>query len=871
MLTGKANIGIGRGPALLAALVLALGCSGTSGSDANGEIGTDLPDDAEPDATDPDVVDPGPESVTVENGDLRLVANRVTRTVSLFRGDARLMRFWADGLQLGRVDELDDMFNYDPYQLLVELPGFEPPWGFEWLDVTEMRIDGHDANSVDLQLKYGSAATATLRIESNGPGKFKANFVPDEGGDDIAYLRIRAAVAEDDAFYGLGAYLDTVNHRGHVRAMQIVADGAMEGGYNEAHVPVPFVIGTSGWGLFVENPYPGAFDVAAERNDHVSAVFGTGAASTEGLLFHMFAGERPLDLTRHYYDITGDPLLPARWALGPWIWRDEISGQAAVEDDLRTIRELDLATTGYWIDRPYANGVNSFDFHSVNYPDPQAMIDLAHDLGMRVAVWHTPYVTENRESSPETAALLAHAKENDFYPDPTGLRLNNWGDMIDLTNPDAYAWWQSLIRRYTDMGIEGFKLDYGEDVVPGILGLRNRWGFFDGSDERTMHSRFKLFYHRVYAQTLPRDGGFLLCRAGTYGDQVNVSVIWPGDLNANFAAHREPIDGSGRLYVGGLGASMIYGLNLGPSGFPFYGSDTGGYRNSPPDKETFMRWFQQTALSSVMQVGTSSNNVPWEFEPGNGDFDQEVLDTYRIYARLHLRLFPYEWTLAKNIAVDGRPIQRPFGLQMPELGEHPDDQYFFGDDLLVAPVIVRDQRERDVILPPGRWLDWWDGTVLDGGITAKVAAPLTRLPLFLVESGIVPLLRPTIDTIAPVADPDAVDSYATDPGQLYVRVFAGPPSSFTLFDGAAIGQELGDEGLRLTWQDGDEFVLGAVFEVLGASGKPVEVRNNDVVLTESPGAEELDGVLSGWAWDEAMGGTLLVKVPGGTHAVSATW
>ena len=255
-------------------------------------------------------------------------------------------------------------------------------------------------------------------------------------------------------------------------------------------------------------------------------------------------------------------------------------------------------------------------------------------------------------------------------------------------------------------------------------------------------------------------------------------MIWPGDLDATMWGHREVVqtpDGKTITAVGGLGPSIVYGLSLGPSGFPFYGSDTGGYRYSPPgpDKQTFMRWFQQTALSSVMQVGTSGNSVPWEFRPDKENFDQEVLDTYRVYARLHLRLFPYEWTYAKRLAEDGRPIQRPLGLAFPELGEHPSDTYLFGDHLLVAPVIERDAVTRDVILPPGHWMDWWDGTVLEGGRTETVAAPLDRLPLFLAKGGIVPLLRPTIDTIAPVGDPDAIDSYATTPGRLWVRVFPG--------------------------------------------------------------------------------------------------
>ncbi len=832
----------------------------------------DAGEDAAPDAI--DTLDPGPESVTLEAGDSRLVIDRVAMTITLAQGASHRTELDAEGLLLGRVEALDDGTNYDPYPMVIGDDMYDPPPGLTWLAVTGMAIGDHDAQQARVLLRFGDKrAELTLRAEA--AGRFSALLVPAADGDDIAYFRVRPRVGLDEAFYGLGAYLDQVEHRGTIRAMQLELDTELESGYNEAHVPVPFVIGTSGWGLFVECPYPGMFDVAATDATRVDAWFGTGAASVQGLAFHLFATDHPIDVTRKYYDVTGDPLLPARWALGPWIWRDEIDGQVAVEDDLRKIRDHDLATTGYWIDRPYANGVNSFDFHRDNYPDPQAMIDRMHAMGFRTALWHSPYITVGKESSPETEALLAHAKENGFYPDPVGVRFNGWGDFIDLTNPEAYAWWQSLIRRYTDMGVEGFKLDYAEDIVPGLLGVRNPWGFWDGSDERTMHSRMKLFYHRVYAETLPEDGGFLLCRAGTYGDQVNVSVIWPGDLNATMWGHREVVvtpEGKTVTAVGGLGPSMVYGLSLGPSGFPFYGSDTGGYRQSPPgpDKQTFMRWYQQTSLSTVMQVGTSGNSVPWEFRPEKENFDQEVLDGYRLYARLHLRLFPYQWTYARNLAVDGRPIQRPLGLAYPELGRHPSDTYLFGDHLLVAPVIVRDAVTRDVFLPPGAWQDWWDGTPYVGDQNHVVDAPLERLPLFLAQSGIVPLLRPTIDTLSPVAEPDAIDSYATTPGMLWVRVFPGEASTFTLFDGARIGQSRVGVETRLTWDDGDEFNQGAVFQMHGVRFPPVSVTNQDGALDPVDDPEALDAAPSGWLWLLERNGTLYVKVPGGSHAILVT-
>ena len=120
------------------------------------------------------------------------------------------------------------------------------------------------------------------------------------------------------------------------------------------------------------------------------------------------------------------------------------------------------------------------------------------------------------------------ATDAGYFPPTSGLLLNSWSPPIDFTNPAATAWWQGLLGRYTSLGIEGFKLDYGEDVTVGIAGGRTAWLFHDGRDERTAASSHFVQYHQTYAKLLPSDGGFLLCRAGHWGDQVNGPIILAG-------------------------------------------------------------------------------------------------------------------------------------------------------------------------------------------------------------------------------------------------------------------------------------------------------------------------------------------------------
>ena len=234
--------------------------------------------------------------------------------------------------------------------------------------------------------------------------------------------------------------------------------------------------------------------------------------------------------------------------------------------------------------------------------------------------------------------------------------------------------------------------------------------------------------------------------------------------------------------------------------------------------------------------------MAWEFEEANG-FDQEMLDTYRLFTRLHLRLWPLAWSLAHAMLEDGRPLQRPFGLQHPELGMHPWDAYFFGDDLLVAPVVTEGARARIVPFPPGDWFDWWTGERIVGGVDLEVPAPLDTLPLFLRAGGIVPMLRPTIDTLAPVlevgpGEPE-IDSFATDPGRLYVRVAAGPEGRFELYDGTVLSQAPG----VFTVQPGEVFVGGVQLEVMGLNSPAPEG------LPELESLEALEASERGWWLD----------------------
>jgi alpha-D-xyloside xylohydrolase len=763
-------------------------------------------------------------------------------------------RLSAAAFWFATVPELAATHNYDPFQPYAESALFREPDDLVAVNGTSLQVLTSSATGVEAAVTFADGTVIPLRADVTSAGAVAFTMRLPETAMDKPIVHVGLDVRGDatEGFYGLGESFDAVNQRGHVRPMQLEIDASIESSYNEAHVPVPFVIGTSGWALFVASRRLGVFEVGVEEPDRVRTVFTRAfAPESEPFVFHWFVADQALDLVKPYYQTTGQPRIPGAFGLGPWIWRDEVKDEAEVLADLHAIRDLDLAGTGYWIDRPYATAVNTFDFEAARFPDVAKMFAEADALGFRTALWHTPYLDEK---DPATAALRAAAEAAGYYPSKTGASLNKWGKPLDLTNEAAQAFWRDQLGAYTKLGVRGFKLDYGEDIVAGLGTGRIPWAFHDGSDERTAQQTYTLSYHRTYAGLFPDGDSFLICRGGRWGDQTNVDVIWPGDLDATFATHREPgqnKDGSSYVSVGGLPASVIAGLSLGTSGFPFFGADTGGYRHSPPDKELFVRWFEQTALSTVMQVGTSSNTVPWDPAGGPG-FDDEVLNLYRTFARLHLRLFPYLWSLAQRLPVDGRPLARPFGLVRPELGKHPDDQYFLGDALLVAPVVTRGTIARPVIFPPSKWVDFFEHTIVDGAAepTQTIAAPLDRLPLFLTEGAIVPLLRETIDTLLPTVDP-TIDSFASNKGPLTVRIVPGPASAFSLYDGGIIKQSIGDDGgVEVSLQPGSDFDGAALFEIdwLDLTAEAFLVTVDDVAgmsaaavtATSAPGSFSVD-------------------------------
>lgn len=279
-----------------------------------------------------------------------------------------------------------------------------------------------------------------------------------------------------------------------------------------------------------------------------------------------------------------------------------------------------------------------------------------------------------------------------------------------------------------------------------------------------MHNLFPLLYNQATYQALNRHTqGVLLARSAWDGSQ-KYCAVWAGDQSSDFGP------------ATGLPSAIIAGQNAGLSGFSCWTSDIGGYFGLPTE-EVFSRWIAFGAFSPIMQLHGLGCREPWEFS-------LSILSIYKYFARLHLSLFPYIYTFARQASASGIPLMRAMAFAFPTdqnvWNPMVEYQYMFGSQLLVAPVYFGHTTKRWVYLPAGLWCDFWTGEPVTGGQDFIINVALEQIAVFARAGSIIPLLDHTPETLLPSTDPTievAVDD-------LRLQIYTGEDGDFRLYDGS---------------------------------------------------------------------------------------
>ncbi len=670
---------------------------------------------------------------------------------------------------------------------------------------------------------------AAITFEAAAPGVLHLQVDASEATAALTSLALRA---DEGVFYtGLGERFDHVGALGQVVPMHLSIDASSASGTNERHVPVPLLVAAKAgdlgsYGVFIKSREAGAFDVGSADAGVVRGTF-----EGRGLDVYVYIARTPVDVIAAFAKQTGLPRPLPRWALGPMLWRNEWSSGAALLADAAELRKRRIPTTTLWIDNPWQVSYNDFTIDEGRFPNPVALLDQLKKMGFRVIVWSTPYL-ERPRGAPVTPAqnmfVAADAKgyfiklrDGSTFIAP-GFDAKQGFGMIDFTSEAARGYWSGLAAGVVAQGVSGFKLDYGEDAVPQILGARTGLAFADGTTERTARG-YPLAYHRAYHDALDASGGgMLIVRASGFGGATVADVVWPGDLESDFSRAGD-VNAKGLRGVGGLPASVVAAQTLAVSGFPSFGADTGGFRGVPT-REALLRWAEQTALSMILQLGGGGvSHNPWSY-------DEEASTIYASLARLHMQLEPYLSSLLSRAESFGEPTIRPLPVAWPsdlEGRAFADDEYLLGPDLLVAPVVTAGAVSRTVHLPPGRWVKYWDGVRVGGPRTLEVAAPLGQPPLFVRAGALLPMLADGLDTLEPATDPATVSATTT----YEVAARAWP-------EGAKAAARY-DDGATLSMSD--DLAGTAIDFVAGPRSQIAEI----VIDTRSRTKKGISGVTSG--------------------------
>ncbi len=352
------------------------------------------------------------------------------------------------------------------------------------------------------------------------------------------------------------------------------------------------------------------------------------------------------------------------------------------------------------IDDRWQRGYGAYVFDPRKFPDPRAMVDELHAAGFKVTLW-TPTFFDPADPAFAVAArrgyLIRHPADNAPY-------LVRWwqgyGGVLDMTNPEAVAWWLSELRALqAETGVDGFKFDAGEAnfIPPDAI-------CYAREPRRRYADRYTEFVADHFAYT-------------------EVRVGWRGQRRG--ILYREWDKWSRWGIDNGLHSVLTQALTLSLCGYPFVLPDMIGgnaYQDEVPDGELMVRWTQLCALLPTMQFSVH----PWQY-------GAEVDAICRQYAQLHVDLTPYLATLIEENLRDGTPLVRPLFWYAPTDTQalHCDDQFLLGARYLVAPVVRPGQRRRDVYLPAGVWRDYWSGAIHQGPVAlTDVPAPLEQMPLF---------------------------------------------------------------------------------------------------------------------------------------------
>ena len=577
-----------------------------------------------------------------------------------------------------------------------------------------VELDGWQKHA---RLRFLNQRGETLLSETavaNALALSSRRYEPHLGGD---YAIVQTFEGQPGArIWGMGQYQEErVDRKGCT----------LELAHRNSQASVPFAVSSLGYGFLWHNPAIGEVTFGENRTTWR-------ADSSRQLDYWITCGDTPREISLHYAAATGfAPLMP-EYGLGFWQCKLRYWNQEQLLSVAREYKRRGLPIDVIVCDFFHWPRMGDYRFDPEFFPDPQGMARELREMGIELMVSVWPQVALTSENYPEMLqqGLLVRAE----YGEQIGMRFVEDSMFFDATNPRARRYvWDKCKQNYFDKGVRLFWLDEAEPEY-GTYDFK-AYRYFLGSNQQ-VGNVYPQRYARGFYEGLSASGverPLCLLRCAWAGSQRYGALVWSGDVMSTWEDFRKQV---------------CAGLSMGFAGIPWWTTDIGGFHGGNPDdpnfRELLVRWFQWACYCPVMRLhGDRRPAQPVLRADGtpclNSGADNEVWsfgeEAYPIlvkYMRRREALRPYVRGLMLQAHETGAPLLRAMFYAFP--GEAAldglKDQYMFGEEYLVAPVLTPGARSRDVVLPGGwRWENVDTGEILEGGQTVRVPAPLDVIPV----------------------------------------------------------------------------------------------------------------------------------------------